>query len=110
MATEGVEVWAGGVKGTAEASSVGRGQHEFKLSLRRGSSWGDRRRVSRPSDALEVVTYRDLIGERGDEAHAAPQAGQRVPSKSKTRASKQAQVRRWARACGESRSAGALGK
>ena len=47
MATEVVEVWAGGVKGTAEASSVGRGQHEFKLSLRRGSSWGDRRRVRR---------------------------------------------------------------
>ena len=34
------------------------------------SSWSDRRRHRRKTDACQVVPYRNLIGERGDEAHA----------------------------------------
>ena len=32
--------------------------------------WSDRRRQRRKTDACQVVPYRNLIGERGDEAHA----------------------------------------
>jgi hypothetical protein len=42
--------------------------------LRWGASWSDRWRDRRQTDAFEVVTYRDLIGERGDEPHAAAAA------------------------------------
>ena len=35
-----------------------------------GSSWSDRRGHRRKTDACQVMPYRNLIDERGDEAHA----------------------------------------
>ena len=43
---------------------------ELERCLRWGSSWSGRRRHPRKTDACQVVPYRNLIGERGDEAYA----------------------------------------
>ena len=48
---------------------------ELERCLRWGSSWSDRRRQRRKTHAGQVVPYRHLIGERGDEAHATAAVG-----------------------------------
>ena len=48
---------------------------ELERCLRWRSSWSDRRRHRRKTDACQVVPYRNLIGERGDEAHATAAVG-----------------------------------
>ena len=48
---------------------------ELERCLRWGSSWSDRRRHRRKTHAGQVVPYRNLIGERGHEAHATAAVG-----------------------------------
>ena len=48
---------------------------ELERCLRWRSSWSDRRRHRRKTDAGQVVPYRHLIGERGDETHATAAVG-----------------------------------
>jgi len=57
---------------------------ELERCLRWVLRWSDRRRHRRKTDAGQVVPYRNLIGERGDEAHATAAVGAKGAVKVKT--------------------------
>ena len=65
-----------GLNGSIQHQLSGEGSGgELERCLRWGSSWSDRRRDRRKTHARQVVPYRTLIGERGDEAHATAAVG-----------------------------------
>ena len=65
-----------GLNGSIRHQLSGEGSGgELERCLRWGSSWSDRRRHRRKTHAGQVVPYRNLIGERGHEAHATAAVG-----------------------------------